>query len=405
MPAHARSPQRRAHVLRSRRRLTAIGVPSAMVALVGVAFAAAPALAANPSSTALPFPTVCSSTQSASSSAKASASSSSASPSASATKSTPTPSASSAAASAKAQTAKTTSPSTTTSTSAASTGSASASPSASASASASSTDGGVWGWLNGIWTWITGADAQSTSSAKVVTEATASATKSTAKVENVSATTSSKSTGSSSASSTKAAAKATTSAATPSAAATSASASATASSNCISSESAAALAKKAAADGTAENVYANYLPWVMETSDLTMYDLTYNGVKTVQVWNGSAFESEQVLDFTASKLTIASMVTYSIQNGQTVYNNAGSGTTTTLINPHLMVTKMTASLYGLIPQTYTPTNQPPLPVGLTIPLIPVVFTGVTTQLAYLHTDSIAVPGFDGFGVTGTASPE
>jgi hypothetical protein len=143
----------------------------------------------------------------------------------------------------------------------------------------------------------------------------------------------------------------------------------------------------------------------METSTLTMYDLTYNGVKTVQVWNGTAYESEDVLDFTASKLTIASMVTYSIQNGQTVYNNAGSGTTTTLINPHLMVTKMTASLYGLIPQTYTPTNQPPLPVGLTVPLIPVIFTGVTTQLAFLHTDSISVPGFDGFGVTGTASPE
>jgi hypothetical protein len=143
----------------------------------------------------------------------------------------------------------------------------------------------------------------------------------------------------------------------------------------------------------------------MKTSVLTMYDLTFNGVKTVQVWNGSAYGDEQVLDFTASKLTIESMITYSIQNGQTVYNNAGSGTTTTLINPHLMVTKMTASLFGLIPQTYTPTNLPPLPVGLTVPLIPVIFTGVTTQLAYLHTDSIAVPGFDGFGVTGTASPE
>ena len=143
----------------------------------------------------------------------------------------------------------------------------------------------------------------------------------------------------------------------------------------------------------------------MKTPVLTMYDLTFNGVKTVQVWNGSAFVDEQVLDFTASKLTIESMVTYSIQNGQTVYNNAGSGTTTTLINPHLMVTKMTASLFGLIPQTYTPTSLPPLPVGLTVPLIPVVFTGVTTQLAYLHTDTIAVPGFDGFGVTGTASPQ
>jgi hypothetical protein len=136
-----------------------------------------------------------------------------------------------------------------------------------------------------------------------------------------------------------------------------------------------------------------------------MYDLTYNGVKTVQVWNGSAYVAQQVLDFTASKLTIQSMVTYSIQFGQTVYNNAGVGTTTTLINPHLMVEKMTAQLLGLIPQTYDPSNQPPLPVGLTIPLIPILFTDVTTQLAYLHTDTISVPGFDGHGVTGTATPQ
>jgi hypothetical protein len=42
----------------------------------------------------------------------------------------------------------------------------------------------------------------------------------------------------------------------------------------------------------------------MKTSTLTMYDLTYNGVKTVKVWDGSAYQDQQVLDFTASKLTI-----------------------------------------------------------------------------------------------------
>jgi hypothetical protein len=154
-------------------------------------------------------------------------------------------------------------------------------------------------------------------------------------------------------------------------------------------------------------VYAGAIPWVMKTSDLTLYDLTYNGVKTVAVYDKSAgkYTTEQVLDFTASKLTIASMVTYSIQNGQTVYNDAGSGTTTTLINPHLMTVSLSGSLFGLIPQTYTPTNQPPLPVGLTIPLIPVVFTGVTTQLAYLSTGSISVPGFNGFAQQGIASPQ
>ena len=178
-------------------------------------------------------------------------------------------------------------------------------------------------------------------------------------------------------------------------------------SNCISSASAAALAAKAAADGTSEGVYAGSTPWVMETPSMLMYSLTYNGVKTVSVWDSStsSYTTEQVLDFTASELTIQSMVTYSIQNGQTVYNNAGSGTTTTLIDPHLMVVKMTADLLGLIPQTYDPSNPPPLPVGLTVPLIPILFTNVTTQIAYLNTSSISVPGFDGFAKDGVASPQ
>jgi hypothetical protein len=177
--------------------------------------------------------------------------------------------------------------------------------------------------------------------------------------------------------------------------------------DCISSASAAALASKAAASGTSEGVSAGTIPWVMKTSTLSLYDLTYNGVKTVSVYDSSSgkYTDEQVLDFTASKVTIESMITYSIQNGKTVYNNAGSGTTTTLIDAHLMTVSLSGSLFGLIPQTYTPTNQPPLPVGLTIPLIPVVFTGVTTQLAFLNTGSISVPGFDGFAQDGVASPQ
>lgn len=194
---------------------------------------------------------------------------------------------------------------------------------------------------------------------------------------------------------------------TPSGTQSTSSSSTSSDSNCISSASAAALAAKAAANGTSEGVYAGTTPWVMETPSMLMYSLTYNGVKTVSVWDSStsSYTTEQVLDFTASELTIQSMVTYSIQNGQTVYNNAGSGTTTTLIDPHLMVVKMTADLLGLLPQTYDPSNPPPLPVGLTIPLIPILFTDVTTQLAYLNTSSISVPGFDGFAKDGIASPQ
>lgn len=375
---------------RSRRHTTAIAVPGAVAVLIAGAFAAAPALAASPAPS-LPFPTVCASGQSASGSGSASASPSATSPSASASTS-PSPSSTSSSGSA--------SPSTTASGTATPTGTQpaagpkkSASPSASASgtgsapaspsptpSTSSSSSGGFWGWLNGVWTWIFSDDAQSTAQHSVI-DAVAplndnDANRGGAHFE-------------------------------AAAAALGGKQGTTPSPNCISSASAAALAAKAAANGTSEGVYAGTIPWVMKTPVLTLYDLTYNGVKTVSVLDKSTgkYTDEQVLDFTASKLTIKSMVTYSIQNGQTVYNNAGSGTTTTLTNPHLMTVSLSGSLFGLIPQTYTPSNQPPLPVGLTIPLIPVVFTGVTTQLAYLHTGAISVPGFDGFAQNGIASPQ
>ena len=361
--------------VRFRRRATAIAVPGAMVIIVAGAFLAAPAFGVSPSSTALPFPTVCSSGQSSSSSASASASSSSATPSATGT---PTPSASATGtATAKANSAKTGSaPSASasgTGTSSA-TGGSSASPSATPSASSSS--GGFWGWLNGVWTFIF-SDAQYVGHSGAVAAAAP-------RDGGVHFEDAANSTGTSSSSSTS-----------------------TSATNCLSSASAAALKAKAQANGTSEGVYAGTIPWVMKTPSTLMYDLTYNGVKTVSVWNSSSgkYEDEQVLDFTMSKITITSMVTYSIYNGQTVYNNAGSGTTTTLINVHLMVRSMTSELLGLLPQTYTPSNQPPLPVGLTIPLIPILFTNVTTQIAYLSTGSISIPGFDGFANNGIASPQ
>jgi hypothetical protein len=436
-----------ASTARSRRRVTAIAVPSAMAAIMAGAFAAAPAIAATSSTTpALPFPTVCTSGQPAPGATSASPS---ASPSGS-TSSTASPSASPTGTVAKANniqksagagsapsvpppatSAGGTTKATPTSGAPASTSSspprastpASASASPSPSASATSTDGGgFWGWLNGIWTWIFGDDTTSSSQGGAIsasetlgsTPDVSSSPSASAHTSSPSVAKSSSGTGSGSGGPVAGAASnpATTAAASPSASASSSATAAstpssTASPDCISSASAAALAAKAAADGTSEGVSAGTTPWVLKTPSLLLYDLTYNGVKTVQVWNSStsSYESEQVLDFTASKLTIDSMVTYSIQDGQTVYNNAGSGTTTTLTDPHLMVVKMTAQLLGLIPQTYTPSNQPPLPVGLTIPLIPILFTNVTTQLAFLNTGTISVPGFNGFAQTGIADPQ
>jgi hypothetical protein len=162
-----------------------------------------------------------------------------------------------------------------------------------------------------------------------------------------------------------------------------------------------------------EGVDAVTVPWVLKTPSLTLLGLTFNGVENVQVWNESEgkYVDEAVLDFTASELIIDSMVTYSLQSGaqqgstDTVYNNAGSGTVTTLHDVHMMTVSLTASLYGLLPQQYTPTKLPPLPQGLDLGIIPVIFTGATVQLAYLNTGSIDVPGFDGSATPGAASPQ
>jgi hypothetical protein len=409
-----------ASTVRSRRRVTSVAVPGAMAVLMAGAFAAAPALAAAGSTPTLPFPTVCASGQSASGS-----------PSASPTTGSPSATASAAAkakAAVKTTTPGTTSPATkpaapttsgtgeatpTPSASGTGTGSASASASPSASSTASGSTGGFWGWLNGVWTWIFGDDATNStksdeilSAAQPITDTTHAASSPSPSV------TASRST--------PVSASGTTAAASPSPAASSARAdkptssepSATTSPNCISAASEAALAK-AAGDDTSEGVYAVTTPWVMETPEMTLTGLTFNGVDTVSVWNATEqkYVDEQVLDFTASTLTIESMVTYSIQSAgtsgsyNTVYNNAGSGTVTTLTDVHLLTVSLTASLYGLIPQKYTPTSLPPLPEHLDLGFIPVVFTGVTTQLAYLNTASITVPGFQGFAQSGAASPE
>jgi hypothetical protein len=363
-----------ASTVRSRRRATAIAVPGTVAVLLAGAFAPAPALAASNSS-ALPFPSVCPTGQSptASASTASSSPSTSAGPTASPTASaSPSASASSAGSAASPKAAATSSASATTAVPAPS--GSSARPSASASPSASSDTGGFWGWLNGVWTWIVSDAPRSSSTGSTVEDAVAPLSGGAHVVE--------------------AAAGLGARQAEPSPAP-----------SCIPAAEASSLAAAAAASPS-EGVTASTIPWVMKTPNMVAWGLTFNGVKSVQVWDPSskAYVAENVLDFTADSLTITSMVTYSIQNGQTVYNNAGASTTTTLTNPHLMVRRMSADLYGLLGQTYDPDHLPPLPVGLKVPL-PIVFTNVTSVIAYLNTQSIQVPGFNGFASNGIASPQ
>jgi hypothetical protein len=128
-----------------------------------------------------------------------------------------------------------------------------------------------------------------------------------------------------------------------------------------------------------------------------MYNLTYNGVTTVKTDNGTV----QALDFTAEKVTLLSMVTFSHQGGTKLqYVDGGQNQTVTLENVHLLTTSMTADVLGLLHLTFTPTSTPTALLGLlqgvTVP-IPLLFTNVEADNAFLNTQSISIPGFNGHG--------
>lgn len=136
-------------------------------------------------------------------------------------------------------------------------------------------------------------------------------------------------------------------------------------------------------------------PWHLSTPSMTMYDLTYLGTSTIQTATGS----EQVLEFTAAKATLVSMVTYSRQGGGKLqYVDGGPSQTVTLTGVHLWSTSLTADVLGVLHQTFTPDSPGLLtPLrGVTIPL-PLVFTDVEADNALLDTQSIVIPGFNGHG--------
>ncbi len=374
----------------SRRALVAVTAPVALAAVAGALTLAAPANAASPSSP-FPFPTSVCSTVSP-------AATGSASPSAPASRSaTATPQASaSASGSTEANSAKTpatsASPSASASTSpAAGSAVAPATPTPTPSASNSSS-GGFWGWLNGIWTWIVGSaqlpkaaaapamgagvafDKSSSTSGGAAGSAASLVQQGATKVGSVTGGT-----------------KTGTRISSIKQAATGAGAQASPSPTASCLPKSQIRANTATSDGNTAAIQ----PWHLSTPSMTMYSLTYNGVTTIQTVNGP----EQVLDFTASKATLLSMITYSRQGGGKLqYVDGGQNQTVTLENVHLWSTSFTADVLGLIQQTFTPQNPGLLTVlrGITIPL-PLLFTNVEAENAFLNTGTIIIPGFNGHG--------
>jgi hypothetical protein len=324
----------------ARRVITAAAVPATLVALAGAVTFAGPALAASGtggSGTPLPFPTaICS-------------------PSAPATRppatGSPSPSPSGGASadpSAKPSTEPSTTPSTSATASPSSAGNAPKSPSA--SPSSSPTNGGILGWLGGI---LGAVQVPHAAVAPVLGGAGLGRAKGRATSPDPSS-----------------------------------------SVDCVSSAQASQDAAKAKADGAGSTVAANE-PWHLSTPSMTMWSLTYNGISTVDTAQGPV----KALNFTASKVTIVSMVTYSQQGGGKLqYNNGGSGQTVTLTDVTLLTTSLTANLLGLIHATFTPSSPPPLIVGLPTP-IPLLFTDVEADNAFMNAQTLDIPGFDGYGTT------
>ena len=370
-------PSRRSDALGRRGLLVVIAAPIAVAGVIGAVALAAPAIAAGPN-TPLPFPTVCGSNAATSASGSASPTPSTTGSSAGAVtkkgaSTSPSPGASSPSASPSA--------SATDSTGAANApnGGDPSTPTPSPSTSSPSSSGGFWGWLNGVWTWIFGsAQVTKTPSAPAVavadTHSGSTAGAANVQVANVKSAVLPKV-----ATTTKAPALAVPSPTSPTSAG---------SPSCVPSSS---VKRDAATSG---GDVAAQIPWHLSTPSMTQYNLTYNGVTTIKTVSGGSL---QVLDFTASKVTLVSMVTFSHQAlGKLQYVDGGQNQTVTLNNVHLWTTELKANLLGLIPVDYTPSSPPPLIPGLTIP-IPLLFTSVEADNAFLSTQSIVIPGFNGHG--------
>ena len=372
-------PSRRSDALGRRGVLVVIAAPIAVAGVIGAVALAAPAIAAGPN-TPLPFPTVCGSTTATSTSASASATPSTTGSSAkAATKKTagptPTPGASSLSASAS----PSASASGSTGAANAPNGGDPATPTPSPSTSSPSSSGGFWGWLNGIWTWIFGSAPLPKTSSAAPAVAAANTNSGTNVVAAVQTTSSKPVVLPKVAAGTKAPALAVPGPTTPTS---------TGSPSCVPSS---AVKRNAATTG---GDVAAQTPWHLSTPSMTQYNLTYNGITTIKTIDGG---SMQVLDFTASKVTLVSMVTFSQQGGGKLqYVDGGQNQTVTLENVHLWTTELKGNLLGLIPVDYTPNSPPPLIPGLTIP-IPLLFTSVEADNAFLNTQSIVIPGFNGHG--------
>lgn len=122
----------------------------------------------------------------------------------------------------------------------------------------------------------------------------------------------------------------------------------------------------------------NRIPSVMTGSKLTNYNLEYHGVTDLPLGGGGTMK---VLWFNMTKA-----VTDDFELKPTVPNNRRmsikANPLTVEGNVRFFTPRFTGKLLGL-QQVYTPASPPPLIPGVPVPLLPITFTDIEIQLAYV----------------------
>jgi hypothetical protein len=127
-------------------------------------------------------------------------------------------------------------------------------------------------------------------------------------------------------------------------------------------------------------------PWILKTTKLTLYGLSYDGIVRVRTYNGTV---KDVLKFTATGVDIENLhqIVDGPENTKT-HVSARDGSTSTIRNGTVtMYTEsLSGRLLGAIPVTFTPQAPPPL----TLPVL--FFTDVTVVQAGQFGGDLHVPG-------------
>jgi hypothetical protein len=133
--------------------------------------------------------------------------------------------------------------------------------------------------------------------------------------------------------------------------------------------------------------------WHLDSTKMTLYWLTYNGVTTINTAGGPV----NVLDFTAASADVDSMITYSANpvTGKRDYADGGQGKTVHLTNVHLHVLNQTGNLLGALPVTLAPGSADMALLGLTqgVPLPIAWFTNAHVDQYLMTSDTLSIPDF------------